>query len=55
MVATLFLPWGFRAGCAFFLFGAGPIIRIITSTTLRQTVTPDVMLARVSAIFQTGG
>lgn len=55
MVATLVLPWGVLAGCAFFLFGAGPIIWTITSTTLRQTVTPDAMLARVSAIFLTGG
>jgi predicted MFS family arabinose efflux permease len=55
MAATLILPWAPLAGCAFFLFGAGPIIWTITSTTLRQTVTPDAMLARVSAIFLTGG
>ena len=55
MVLTLVLPWGVLAGCALFLFGAGPIIWTITSTTLRQTVTPDAMLARVSAIFLTGG
>lgn len=55
MVATLLLPWGVLAGFAFFLFGAGPIIWTITSVTLRQTVTPDAMLSRVSAIFLTGG
>jgi predicted MFS family arabinose efflux permease len=53
MVATLALPSGALAGLAFFLFGAGPIIWTITSTTLRQTVTPGAMLGRVSAIFLT--
>lgn len=53
MVATLALPSGALAALAFFLFGAGPIIWTITSTTLRQTVTPDAMLGRVSAIFLT--
>lgn len=51
MVATLALPSGALAALAFFLFGAGPIIWTITSTTLRQTVTPGAMLGRVSAIF----
>ena len=39
------------AAVSFFLFGAGPIIWTITSTTLRQTVTPAAMLGRVTAIF----
>jgi len=51
MVATLAFPSGALAALAFFLFGAGPIIWTITSTTLRQTVTPGAMLGRVSAIF----
>lgn len=51
MVATLAVPAGALAAIAFFLFGAGPIIWTITSTTLRQTVTPGAMLGRVSAIF----
>jgi len=51
MVATLAIPSGAVAALAFFLFGAGPIIWTITSTTLRQTVTPGAMLGRVSAIF----
>ena len=51
MVATLAFPSGVLAGVAFFLFGAGPIVWTITSTTLRQTVTPGAMLGRVSAIF----
>jgi predicted MFS family arabinose efflux permease len=51
MVSTLFVPSGVLAGFAFFLFGAGPIIWTITSTTLRQSVTPDAMLGRVSSVF----
>lgn len=54
MVLTLFIPCGVLAGCAFFLFGAGPILWTISSITLRQTVTPNAMLGRVSAIFLTG-
>jgi predicted MFS family arabinose efflux permease len=53
MVATLAWPQGGLAGASFFLFGFGPIIWTITSTTLRQTVTPGAMLGRVSAMFLT--
>jgi predicted MFS family arabinose efflux permease len=53
MVATLRWPQGAWAGVAFFLFGFGPIVWTITSTTLRQTVTPGAMLGRVSAMFLT--
>jgi predicted MFS family arabinose efflux permease len=53
MVATLWWPSGGLAGCSFFLFGAGPILWTISSTTLRQTVTPQAMLGRVSSIFLT--
>lgn len=53
MVATLAVPHGALATLSFFLFGAGPILWTITSTTLRQTVTPAAMLGRVSAIFLT--
>jgi predicted MFS family arabinose efflux permease len=51
MVATLFVPSGVLAGMAFFLFGVGPIVWTITSTTLRQSITPHAMLGRVSAVF----
>lgn len=51
MVATLLWPSGALAAASFFLFGFGPIIWTISSTTLRQTVTPSVMLGRVTAIF----
>ena len=51
MVATLFLPTGVLAAISFFLFGVGPIIWTITSTTLRQNLTPGAMLGRVSSVF----
>jgi predicted MFS family arabinose efflux permease len=51
MVASLFWPTGLLAGLSMFLFGIGPILWTIGSTTLRQTVTPQAMLGRVSAIF----
>ena len=53
MVATLLWPSGVLAGLAFFLFGMGPILWTISSTTLRQTVTPQALLGRVSSIFLT--
>ncbi len=53
MVATLWLPSGAVAAASFFLFGAGPILWTITTTTLRQTVTPLDMLGRVSALVMT--
>ena len=53
MVATLAWPSGVLAGVSFFLFGAGPILWTISSTTLRQTVTPQAVLGRVSALFLT--
>jgi predicted MFS family arabinose efflux permease len=53
MVATLLVPDGRLAALSMFLFGAGPAVWTITSTTLRQTVTPAGMLGRVSAIFLT--
>jgi predicted MFS family arabinose efflux permease len=53
MVATLALPSGVLAALSFFCFGVGPIIWTITSTTLRQSVTPGAMLGRVSSVFLT--
>jgi predicted MFS family arabinose efflux permease len=53
MVATLVMPSGVLAAASFFLFGVGPIIWTITSTTLRQSITPDRMLGRVSSVFLT--
>jgi predicted MFS family arabinose efflux permease len=53
MVATLAVPSGLLAGLSFFLFGAGPIIWTITTTTLRQAITPGAMLGRVGSVFLT--
>jgi len=53
MVATLAVPSGVLAAVSFFLFGVGPIVWTITSTTLRQSITPDRMLGRVSSVFLT--
>ena len=53
MAATLFAPAGWLAGLSFFLFGVGPIIWTITTTTLRQSITPSAMLGRVGSVFLT--
>lgn len=47
-VGTAVLP-----AMAFFLFGFGPVIWIITSNTLRQVVTPAHMIGCVSAMYMT--
>jgi predicted MFS family arabinose efflux permease len=51
MVGTLMALSGALAAMSFFLFGAGPIVWTITSTTLRQNITPSAMLGRVSSVF----
>ena len=58
MLATLALPpgvWpsGFLAGLSCLIFGAGPILWTIATTTLRQSVTPPGLLGRVSATVMT--
>jgi hypothetical protein len=53
MAATLWWPHASLAALSFFLFGAGPIVWTVSSTTLRQTLTPAAMLGRVSSIFLT--
>lgn len=50
MVLTIWIPSALLAGFSFFLLGAGPILWVISTTTLRQTVTPQALLGRVSAI-----
>jgi len=50
MVLTILIPWPLLAGLSFFLLGVGPIVWVISTTTLRQTVTPPDLLGRVSAI-----
>jgi len=50
MVLTIWTPSFALAALGFFLMGSGPILWVISTTTLRQTVTPSHLLGRVSAI-----
>jgi predicted MFS family arabinose efflux permease len=50
MALTVLLPSPWLAGLSFFLLGVGPILWVISTTTLRQSVTPPRLLGRVSAI-----
>lgn len=53
MLLTIVLPSGPLAAGGFFLFGAGPVLWTIATTTLRQAVTPQALLGRVSAVVMT--
>jgi predicted MFS family arabinose efflux permease len=50
MALTTFIPTPLLAALSFFLLGVGPILWVISTTTLRQSVTPPRLLGRVSAI-----
>jgi predicted MFS family arabinose efflux permease len=50
MALTTAFPAPWLAGLSFFLLGVGPILWVISTTTLRQSVTPPRLLGRVSAI-----
>ena len=50
LALTIWLPDPLLAGLGFFILGAGPILWVISTTTLRQIVTPTHLLGRVSAI-----
>ena len=50
MALTTLIPSAPLAGLGFFLLGVGPILWVISTTTLRQSVTPPSLLGRVSAI-----
>jgi predicted MFS family arabinose efflux permease len=50
MALTTLIPSPMLAGLSFFMLGAGPILWVISTTTLRQSVTPASLLGRVSAI-----
>jgi predicted MFS family arabinose efflux permease len=50
LALTTLMPSPLLAGLGFFLLGAGPILWVISTTTLRQSVTPPRLLGRVSAI-----
>jgi predicted MFS family arabinose efflux permease len=51
MLLTLWVPSAWLAGISFFLIGAGPVLWVISTGTLRQSVTPPHLLGRVSAMF----
>jgi predicted MFS family arabinose efflux permease len=50
LALTTLIPSAALAGLGFFLLGVGPILWVISTTTLRQSVTPPSLLGRVSAI-----
>jgi predicted MFS family arabinose efflux permease len=50
MALTTVVPTPILAGLSFFLLGVGPILWVISTTTLRQSVTPPSLLGRASAI-----
>lgn len=50
MALTTIMTTPLLAALSFFLLGAGPILWVISTTTLRQSVTPPRLLGRVSAI-----
>jgi predicted MFS family arabinose efflux permease len=51
MLLTVWVHSALLAGFAFFLIGAGPVLWVISTGTLRQSVTPPHLLGRVSAMF----
>ncbi len=53
LALTIWLPWPGLAGLAWFLIGVGPMLWVISTTTLRQAVTPAHLLGRASAIITT--
>jgi predicted MFS family arabinose efflux permease len=50
MALTTWIATPWLAALSFFLLGVGPILWVISTTTLRQSVTPPSLLGRVSAI-----
>ncbi|RUL78902.1 MFS transporter [Dyella choica] len=53
MLLTLWWPSFWLVALSFFLFGAGPILWVISTMMVRQTVTPNALLGRVSAFIVT--
>jgi predicted MFS family arabinose efflux permease len=51
MVSTIWVPSPLLATLSFFLFGAGPILWVISTATMRQAITPPHLLGRVSSIY----
>ena len=53
VLTTTMVPVAALAGLGFLLFGLGPVLWTISTTTLRQVVTPNALLGRVSALLVT--
>ena len=53
MALTIWLPGPVLAAISFFLLGSGPLVWTISTTTLRQTVTPEAMISRTSVVLMT--
>jgi predicted MFS family arabinose efflux permease len=53
MLASWWWPHAAWAALSFMLFGAGPLVWTVTTTTLRQTLVPARVLGQVSALFLT--
>ena len=51
MVGTLWMPTATLAFASFFLFGLGPVLWSISTTSLRQAVTPAPLIGRVSSLL----
>lgn len=50
MALTIYVPSVYLAALSFFMLGVGPILWVISTTTIRQAVTPPRLLGRVFAI-----
>ncbi|HTK00135.1 MAG TPA: MFS transporter [Bordetella sp.] len=53
MTASVWISATPLVWCGFFFFGAGPVVWAATTATLRQAVTPDSLIGRVSAVITT--
>lgn len=53
MSASIWIPSPLITWASFFCFGAGPVIWAATTATLRQAVTPQTLISRVSAVIMT--
>ena len=50
MALTIWVPTPWLAALSLFVFGVGPILWVVRTTTLRQAVTPPPLLGRVSGV-----
>ncbi|MYM29946.1 MFS transporter [Duganella sp. CY15W] len=50
LMVTLWHPAHWLAGLCFFVLGGGPVLWTVSFTTLRQLITPDELMGRVTSI-----